>query len=182
MSWNTACTYMPNASWRRRDGKAQGEGNHPSLERRRSWSGKDEAQRRSAQAKRGRLRETPCAAPGQGPQQRSGIRFVRVARAPNLWGVAGCPARLESWKRVRLLLAGVGWSICCSEPPEAILVESSGCGVFPALGTGTALTRYAKPLGPLVGGRIKTWLWSERDPRTTVVCVRTAGHLVYEVL
>jgi len=40
------------------------EGDHPSLERKQSWSGKDEAQRRSAQAKRGRLWET--LAPRQG--------------------------------------------------------------------------------------------------------------------
>ena len=53
-----ACTYMPNASWRRRGGKAQGRGiSHP------EQSG-GQAKRRSAQAKRGRLRET--LAPRQG--------------------------------------------------------------------------------------------------------------------
>jgi hypothetical protein len=53
-----ACTYMPNASWRRRGGKAQGRGiSHP------EQSG-GRAKRRSAQAKRGRLRET--LAPRQG--------------------------------------------------------------------------------------------------------------------
>jgi hypothetical protein len=31
-----ACTYMPNASWRRRGGKAQGEGDHPLLKRKQS--------------------------------------------------------------------------------------------------------------------------------------------------
>src|SRR5665213_1542141 len=48
-----ACTYMPNASWRRRGGKAQGEGSpHP------EQSG-GRAKRRSAQAKRGRLLGNP---------------------------------------------------------------------------------------------------------------------------
>ena len=46
-----ACTYMPNASWRRRGGKAQGRGiSHP--------------EQSGGQAKRGRLRET--LAPRQG--------------------------------------------------------------------------------------------------------------------
>src|SRR3984885_7867099 len=48
--------------------RRNGEGYLPPLKRRRSWSGKGEAQRRSAQAKRGRLWETPCAArSGQSP-------------------------------------------------------------------------------------------------------------------
>jgi hypothetical protein len=51
--------------------RRNGEGYLPPLERRRSWSGKGEAQRRSAQAQRGRLRETPCAArSGQSPLAR----------------------------------------------------------------------------------------------------------------
>ena len=58
-----ACTYMPNASWRRRGGKAQGRGiSHPEQRGGR-------AERRSAQAQRGRLLGNPCAAPGQRPQR-----------------------------------------------------------------------------------------------------------------
>src|ERR1700761_7738657 len=49
-----ACTYMPNASWRRRGSKVQGRG-LPTLAVEPGRNGKGRAQRRSAQAKRGRL-------------------------------------------------------------------------------------------------------------------------------
>jgi len=62
------------------------------LERRRSWSGKDGAQRRSAQARRARkIGETPCAARlGQRPLARFGYR-IRARSAQELTGagVAG---------------------------------------------------------------------------------------------
>ncbi len=47
--------YMPNASWRRWGVATAGRGVSPPLQRERSGSGKGVAQRRSAQAKRGRL-------------------------------------------------------------------------------------------------------------------------------
>ncbi len=47
--------YMPNASWRRRGVATASRGVSPPLQRERSGSGKGVAQRRSAQAKRGRL-------------------------------------------------------------------------------------------------------------------------------
>ena len=78
-----ACTYMPNASWRRRGGKAQGRGiSHPE-------QGVGRAKRRSAQAKRGRLLGYPCAAPGRRPQRGLASLFALV-RAPDFGeGVAG---------------------------------------------------------------------------------------------
>src|SRR6202453_3067289 len=50
-----ACTYMPNASWRRRGVATARGGGSPTLETKRSESGKGAAQRRAAQAQRGSL-------------------------------------------------------------------------------------------------------------------------------
>src|SRR3984885_11811702 len=63
-----ACTYMPNASWRRRGGKAQGEGYLPPGAKRRAKRSEG-LHKRSAED----CWETPCAAPGQSPQPRFGF-------------------------------------------------------------------------------------------------------------
>jgi hypothetical protein len=60
--------------------KAQGEGVSPPLERRQSWSGKGEAKRRSAQAKRGRFGEAPCAGrSGSAPERGLSSLFACVS-------------------------------------------------------------------------------------------------------
>src|ERR1700692_305299 len=53
--WQWHVTYMPNATWRRRGVASARGGVSPPLKRSDSESGKGAAQRRSAQAKRGRL-------------------------------------------------------------------------------------------------------------------------------
>ena len=71
--------YMPNASWRRRGVATASRGVSPPLQRERSGSGKGVAQRRSAQAKRGRLGRRLAGARGGLP-----LAFLYLRR-----GVAG---------------------------------------------------------------------------------------------
>ena len=94
-----ACTYMPNASWRRRGGKAQGRGiSHPE-------QGGGRAQRRSAQAKRGRLRET--LAPRQGSALSEAWFPYSCASAHMIYrkGVAG--RNVPLWRVVQDAIAAV---------------------------------------------------------------------------
>src|SRR5580658_7900003 len=60
-------TYMPNATWRRRGVATARGGGSPTLETERSGSGKGGAQRRAAQAKRGRLGKPLAGARGGAP-------------------------------------------------------------------------------------------------------------------
>jgi len=62
-----ACTYMPNASWRRRGVASARGGGSPTLETERSGSGKGGAKRRAAQAKRGSLGKPLARARGGAP-------------------------------------------------------------------------------------------------------------------
>ena len=62
-----ACTYMPNASWRRRGVASARGGGSPTLGTKRSGSGKGGAKRRAAQAKRGSLGKPLAGARGGAP-------------------------------------------------------------------------------------------------------------------
>jgi hypothetical protein len=64
-----ACTYMPNASWRRRGGKAQGEGYLPCLERKPKAGTESTSAAKVCTSEARKTGETPCAAPGQRPQR-----------------------------------------------------------------------------------------------------------------
>ncbi len=64
-----ACTYMPNASWRRRGVASARGGGSPTLETKRSGSGKGGAKRRAAQAKRGSLGKPLAGARGGAPER-----------------------------------------------------------------------------------------------------------------
>src|ERR1700743_1481777 len=71
-----ACTYMPNASWRRRGVATARGGGSPTLETKRSESGKGVAQRRAAQAQRGSLGTPLAGARGGAPLSSFGVCFV----------------------------------------------------------------------------------------------------------
>src|SRR5438309_9037538 len=71
-----ACTYMPNASWRRRGVASARGGGSPTLETKQSRSGKGGAKRRAAQAKRGSLGKPLAGARGGAPL-RSCTRSVK---------------------------------------------------------------------------------------------------------
>src|SRR3954471_22044315 len=62
-----ACTYMPNASWRRRGVASARGGGSPTLGTKRSGSAKGGAKRRAAQAKRGSLGKPLVGARGGAP-------------------------------------------------------------------------------------------------------------------
>ncbi len=95
-----ACTYMPNASWRRRGGKAQGRGiTHP-------WSGSKAGAERTSAAKvcTSAARKTagnPCAAPGQSPQRGLVSLSVRVsAQELSGWALRAGKARCGGKRRM----------------------------------------------------------------------------------
>src|SRR6201996_4534324 len=98
-----ACTYMPNASWRRRGGKAQGERVSPT----RGCCEGAVLSRAFAEQNYG---ETPCAAPGQSPQPRfgflnrarlrTGISGSRCGRNRPLWWVAEDAKRLKTGRNL----------------------------------------------------------------------------------
>src|ERR1700678_3686431 len=84
-----ACTYMPNASWRRRGVATARGGGSPTLETKRSESGKGVAKRRAAQAQRGSLGTPLAGARGGAPLSR--LVYLAWARSAGIIGegVAG---------------------------------------------------------------------------------------------
>ena len=70
LNWQRHVTYMPNATWRRRGVATARGGGSPTLETKRSGSGKGGAQRRAAQAKRGSLGKPLAGARGGAPLSR----------------------------------------------------------------------------------------------------------------
>src|SRR5580704_4868838 len=74
---------MPNATWRRRGVASARGGVSPPLKRSDSESGKGEAQRRSAQAKRGRLGKPLAGARGGAPE-RTGHFVYEIDRVHGL--------------------------------------------------------------------------------------------------
>src|SRR5258707_13073278 len=70
-----ACTYMPNASWRRRGVASARGGGYPTLGTKRSESGKGGAKRRAAQAKRGSLGKPLAGARGGAPECTGEMRY-----------------------------------------------------------------------------------------------------------
>src|SRR5271154_3024987 len=83
LHWQRHVTYMPNASWRRRGVATARGGGSPTLETKRSESGKGGAKRRAAQAQRGSLR-TPLAGARGGAPECTGEMLYKTDRRHGL--------------------------------------------------------------------------------------------------
>ena len=108
-------------------------------------SGKGGAQRRSAQAKRGRLRETPCAARGAAPLAR--LVFLICARQRTVFSGSRCGRnRPQRWERRTPCVRSAGGGLLPENAEGAAWVFQFDWELFSALFTGLSRTFHRPKL------------------------------------